>query len=295
MISHYQHPKDYEGIYDFLTRTYPHDGKYHNWLASRWEYMISHPMTNLENLNKCGIWEDDGKIIAFVNYEMSEGEAFIHYDPSYPFLKKALLDYAMKHLSKEENGVSELQIYLSDFDHDFIKIAYEAGFEKEENWFCYRAISAFDWNHSLDYHLPAGYKIICLNDENDLKKMDRLLWRGFNHSGEAPLDGDLGRKKMQSSPNFRKDLNVVVVAPGGNYVAYSGMFYDAVNQVGYVEPVATDPDYRRLGLGKAAVLESVKRVRDCGAQDVFVESAIDFYGAIGFKPTFYKYKWIKKW
>jgi hypothetical protein len=32
------------------------------------------------------------------------------------------------------------------------------------------------------------------------------------------------------------------------------MFFDAAGQFGYVEPVATDPRYRRLGLGRAAVL-----------------------------------------
>ena len=52
---------------------------------------------------------------------------------------------------------------------------------------------------------------------------------------------------MQSGPHFRKDLTIVVEAPNGEFVSYCGMWYDAVNRFGYVEPVATDPDYADEG------------------------------------------------
>ncbi|OZV13934.1 hypothetical protein CIW83_00390 [Tissierella sp. P1] len=67
-------------------------------------------------------------------------------------------------------------------------------------------------------------------------------------------------------PNVDLNLKVAVVAPDGNFVSYCGMWYDP--EVGYavVEPVATDPDYRRMGLGKAAVLEGIKRVGKLGAK-----------------------------
>jgi hypothetical protein len=51
--------------------------------------------------------------------------------------------------------------------------------------------------------------------------MDRVLWRGFNHPGEPPADGIEGRKKMQSVPNFNKDLKIVTVAPNGNLFPFA--------------------------------------------------------------------------
>jgi hypothetical protein len=51
---------------------------------------------------------------------------------------------------------------------------------------------------------------------------------------------------MQSAPNYRKDLNVVVEAPDGNFVSYCGVWYEPENALAYVEPVATDPDYLDL-------------------------------------------------
>lgn len=44
----------------------------------------------------------------------------------------------------------------------------------------------------------------------------------------------------------------------------------------YVEPVATDPDYRRMDLGKAAVLEGIRRCGELGAEVAYVGSVKDF-------------------
>lgn len=59
-----------------------------------------------------------------------------------------------------------------------------------------------------------------------------------------------------------------------------------------MEPVATDPDYRKLGLGKAAALEGVKRCRDLGAKVAFVGSSQQFYYNIGFRPYSTKTWWV---
>jgi len=132
----------------------------------------------------------------------------------------------------------------------------------------------------------------CLADENDLNKINRVLWRDFNHEGEPDEDFS-GRKLMQSAPNFRKDLNVVVVDPDGNYVSYCGMWYDGVNKIAYVEPVVTDPDYRKLGLGKAVVLEGIRRCKDLGATKAYVSSKNQFYFRIGFEIAYKMEDWLK--
>ena len=54
----------------------------------------------------------------------------------------------------------------------------------------------------------------------------------------------------------------------------------------YVEPVATDPDFRRMGLGKAAVLEGIRRCGEMGAEVAYVGSDQLFYQKLGFKKIF---------
>jgi predicted N-acetyltransferase YhbS len=71
------------------------------------------------------------------------------------------------------------------------------------------------------------------------------------------------------------------------------MFYEENNQYAYVEPVATDPDFRRLGLGKAAVLEGIRRCAASGAKEAFVGSDQLFYQAIGFEKVYNTECWVR--
>jgi predicted N-acetyltransferase YhbS len=143
--------------------------------------------------------------------------------------------------------------------------------------------------------LPDGFRLKSLADDNDLRKVHRLFWRGFGHGDEPPDDGIKNRRFMQSAPNFRKDLNIVVEAPDGNFVSYCGMWYEPVNRIAYVEPVATDPDYRRKGLGRAAVLEGVRRCGDLGATVAYVGTAKPFYLSFGFRPIYTCSVWRREW
>jgi predicted N-acetyltransferase YhbS len=142
-------------------------------------------------------------------------------------------------------------------------------------------------------HLPEGFQLKSLADENDLAKVDRVLWRGFDHPGEPPSGSIEGREKMQSGPHFRKDLAIVVEAPDGAFVAFGGLWFDPVNKIGYVEPVATDPDYRRRGLGTAAVMEGLRRCGELGASVAYVGTDMPFYLSMGFGKLFTLNCWIR--
>ena len=91
------------------------------------------------------------------------------------------------------------------------------------------------------------------------------------------------RRKMFETPKACRDLKIAVQASDGNFVAFCGMFYELTNRYAYVEPVATDPDYRRLGLGKAAVLEGIRRCGELGAKVAYVGSNLNFYLSIDFE------------
>jgi predicted N-acetyltransferase YhbS len=142
--------------------------------------------------------------------------------------------------------------------------------------------------------LPEGFHLQSLADENDLRKVHRVLHRGFDHPGEPPEDGLGGRRKMQSGPHFRHDLTIVAVAPDGDYVAFCGMWIDAANRLAYVEPVATDPDYRRRGLGSAVVLEGIRRCGQEGATVAYVGSEMPFYRSLGFRRLYTSECWMKR-
>ncbi len=142
---------------------------------------------------------------------------------------------------------------------------------------------------------PDGFTLKSLAEDNDHRKVRRLLWWGFKHGDEPPEDGVTDQEFKQSSPNYRKDLNIVVVEPGGGFVSYCGMWFEPEHETAYVEPVATDPDYRGLGLGKAAVLEGIRRCAELGARVAYVGSTLPIYQSIGFREIYRESRWARSW
>ena len=98
---------------------------------------------------------------------------------------------------------------------------------------------------------------------------------------------------MQSGPNFRPELTVVAVGPEGNFVSYCGTWFDPANRIAYVEPVATDPDYRGRGLGRAVVLDGIRRCGELGATVAYVGTDMPFYLSLGFRTLFRVHCWRK--
>lgn len=92
------------------------------------------------------------------------------------------------------------------------------------------------------------------------------------------------RRTSISGPHLNRDLNIAVVAPDGSYAAYCGIWYDPATAYALVEPVCIDPDHRRRGCGRAAVLEAAHRCAQLGAEVAYVGSDQPFYYAVGFAP-----------
>jgi predicted N-acetyltransferase YhbS len=292
-MRNYNYPEDFKFVSDFLIKHYQPDNRDGNWLQPTWEYMHSHPALDESALDRIGIWEDSGEIVAVVHYESALGEVFFQIHPDYSYLRPDMLDYAEKRLfGISRTGRRYVQAFVNDFDPEFEALVQFRGYQRAADHD--RPMSQFIIPDPFpQITLPNGFRLKSLQDDNNLHKIDRVLWRGFGHEGEPPEDGIEGRRKMQSVPNFRKDLNIVVEAPDGNFASYSGMWFEQTNRIAYVEPVATDPDYRRRGLGKAAVLEGIRRCDELGATVAYVGSAQAFYMAMGFTKIYTSQCWTK--
>ncbi len=73
-----------------------------------------------------------------------------------------------------------------------------------------------------------------------------------------------------TAPLFRRDLDIVAVAADGSIASFCTVWYDDVTRTAYYEPVATVPGHQRRGLGKAVMLEGLRRLRRMGALYAFV-------------------------
>ena len=250
-------------------------------------------MLDTASLQRTGIWEDGGDIVGVTNYEHAPGPTFFQVHPEYNHLKPEMLEYAEKNLAgSREDSKKYIGAYINDFDPEFEAIAQTRGFKKlPEHQECmseYPIIKPFP-----KISIPEGFRIISLADRNDLYLTNRLLHRGFNHPGEPPETGIEERRLMQSAPNFNKNLNIIVVAENGDYCAYAGLWHEPDIHIGYVEPVCTDPDYRRRGLATVAIREGIRRCGELGAAVAYVGSEYPIYLAMGFTKLYNINLWVK--
>lgn len=251
---------------------------------TRWDWMTTHRYLNTSAVGKIGLWEAAGELVGLATFDTDLGDAFCLTLPEYAFLKREMLLYARDNLAKDGN----FRVVISDRDLAFQDIAAELGFiatDKKES----DAVFYLD-KSSTDYRLPAGFRITTLQESYDLYQYCRVLWKGFNHelNGEGELQFSKAVERAAADemerPHVDLSLKVAVLAPDGNFVSYCGLWYEPQAGFAVIEPVATDPGYRKLGLGKAAVLEGVRRVGVLGAKTALVGSSQQFYYSIGFRP-----------
>lgn len=267
---------------------------YSEFTYARWDWMITHSMLEKSAIGRIGIWEVNNQIVGLATYDCFLGNAYCLTLPEYAFLKKEMLLYAEENFTKD----NKFNIVISDRDLEFQNIAEDHGFiatTQREN----DSIFYID-KTSTDYDLLKGFHITSMMETYDLYQYSRVLWKGFNHelNGEGELtfskeDEQIANEQM-IRPNVDLSLKLAVVAPDNNFVSYCGMWYDKETDFAVIEPVATDPDFRKMGLGKAVVLEGIKRVEKLGAKKVLVGSSQQFYYSIGLRPFSTATFWSKR-
>lgn len=257
---------------------------YREYTYARWDWMTTHTYLDKSAVGFMGYWEVNHKVVAVTPIDGAFGVAFCLTLPEYEYLKKDMLLYAKKNLAKD----GKFEVVIDDHDAYFQEIASGLGFvatpHKE-----FDAIFHIDQTPT-DYILPEGFTVVSMKERLDLYQYGKVLWKGFNHEIDGEGEFVFTEEKRQAfeaemvRPNVDLDLKIAIVNPEGDFVSYCGMWYDRDAGFAVVEPLATDPKYRKMGLGKAAVLEGIRRCKDLGAKVAFVGSSQQFYYNIGFRP-----------
>ena len=281
--------EDYKKVREFLIRIdSPKITSRMSWSA--WEWAVTHGGRDQTNLNKIGIWEDNGTLVAIATYECPLGEAFLCVDEAYTHLKPEMIAYAKQNL--HNNG--QLTLSIPDGDYDFMRAAMAQGFRPTMH---NDHFALLDIDTLPPVTLPEGFSFTSMADGWDWQQYNRVMWRGFNHEGRPNHDSETiaERKQMLSSPMIIPELVVTIKAPDGNYVSHCTMWYRPGDICCDLEPLVTDPDYRKMGLGKAVIYETAKRCGKLGAKHVSWALSQQFYCNIGFYPTHsYTYWELKK-
>jgi ribosomal protein S18 acetylase RimI-like enzyme len=139
-----------------------------------------------------------------------------------------------------------------------------------------------------DAPLPPGFSIRGCLGEPELEARARMQHSAFQSKWEWGPYTARWRRFMQS-PVYVGERDIVAAAPDGRIGSAAIHWLDSVNGVGYFEPVGTHPDFQRLGLGRAVLAESLRRMQVAGLTHAAVccdgdnPRALAFYQACGFQ------------
>jgi ribosomal protein S18 acetylase RimI-like enzyme len=136
--------------------------------------------------------------------------------------------------------------------------------------------------------LPEGYGVRSSAGEQEAEARARASYGAFQSKWE--LDKYIQRRlSFMRSPVYEDERDMVVTAPDGRIAAFCIYWLDPVNKVGLFEPVGTHPDFQRQGLGKAVLLESLRRMKARGMETAIVSTnegnaaAEKLYESVGFR------------
>jgi mycothiol synthase len=272
----YRNEEDYWRIRNFLREVFHLNGLRHwSWHVGKLDYwrwhmidtcQISDPVEDVVQ-----IWENEGRIAAVLHPE-SRGEAFqqIHPGLRTPELEEAMLDVAEEEMVHP--AWNKLWAFADSQDEMRQGILMRRGFVKVTR------PNAVECQHRRRIEsnveaviLPAGYSVRSLGEAAELPARSWASWRAF-HPDEPDEDyeGWDWYHNIQRQPLYRRDLDLVVVAPDGTIASFCTIWYDDVTRTAIYTPVGTVPEYQQKGLGKAVMTEGLHRLQRMGAVKAFV-------------------------
>lgn len=146
---------------------------------------------------------------------------------------------------------------------------------------------------TLEEDIPAaqladGYVVRECQGVAEVDARARAQYGSFGSS--APFERYVERfTNFMRSPAYTPELDIVAVAPDGQVGSFCIVWPDEVNRIGLFEPVGTHPDFQRKGLGKAVMLEGLRRLQERGMKSAIVSTfedhpaAIKLYESAGFQ------------
>jgi mycothiol synthase len=299
----YQKEDDFWRIREFLRQVFLlNDRRELSWQVARFDYWRWHLMTNLEdgNLEDIAIWETpEGQIAAMINPEgVGEAHFSIHPDFNTSELACEMVETAEQSLAKTgSDGQKKIAAWVNEHQEYLKNAIIQRGYARSDDaeYMRYRSLD----EPILQAPPAPGHTVRSLGDGLELLERCYASGLAFHeddiHTARDNRDHPQWYRNIQTAPLYRRDLDIVAIAPDGAVASFCTIWFDDVTRSAYFEPVATVPAHQRGGLGKAVMCEGLRRLKRMGCSKAFVGSyspeAHALYAAVGF----IKYELLESW
>ena len=277
------------------------------WHVGRFDYLRAHVLPNvtggrLEDLVLA--LEVDGELRALAIADGAPGEVHLAMHPGARTepLEAVLLDAAEQLLARVgDDGGRTLAVWTAADDELRRGLLRARGFVTHGT---VERIARCDLTRTVAVaSCPDGYRVRSLGD--GLELLERCYASGLAfHDGDLKVaaenrDDPAWYRGIQRAPLYRRDLDLVAVAPDGAVGAVATMWFDDATRSVLFEPVATVPTHRRRGLGRALLTEGLRRAREVGADLALVggygEGANALYRAAFGDDHEVVEAWVRRW
>ena len=100
---------------------------------------------------------------------------------------------------------------------------------------------------------------------------------------------------MRRAPDYRSDLDLVILTPEGEVAGFANFWFDEKNRIGILEPLGTIPTYQKQGLASALLSEGINRLYELGARRLYGGAGQEFYKKFGFEIVDFRDIWRREW
>lgn len=230
------------------------------------------------------VWERGGVPVAFamlVPFATPWLSYGVHPDHRTPELEAAALGFG---ISRTSAGTG-VRVSASEDDLARIEVQESLGFVRQPGSMAHLVL---ELDSPPEPVIADGFVVRSIAGEHEAAAhvhAHQEVWAPSKYT----LDKQLWLMRL---PDFRRDLNLLAVAPDGTVAGTVVGWLDPVNRTGEIEPLGVRLAYRGLGLGKALTVELLRRLAGLGAltAEVWGVGELDrmpaaLYTGLGFRET----------
>lgn len=283
----YQHPQDFSLLTTFLSHARSAIAESHYLHPGDLSWQVFHMLTDYQPSDLMQIWEDSaGAVIGFVLRYPPYGAFELQLHPQYRH--HLLTPHVLHDIEHSFQTVDRYSTLVNENDTAYIALLTEHGYRAGGSW-DYMERPLHDLPPSAP--LPSGFVVRSVADDHEAPLRAAVLAAAF----DAPAQPERYQHFMHA-PGYVRDLDIVAVAPDGEFAAFAMSWVDRDSRVGQFEPVGTAPAYRRQRLGQVVLIEGLRRMHQRGADRAMVvveaaeEAAVHLYASVGFRK-----QWSLTW
>jgi hypothetical protein len=214
------------------------------------------------------LWDDNGELLGFGWLEEPAG-VVMQVHPRLRgsgVLEDEMLDWAVRQVSVVygERAGKELWTRVPRDEPLLGEFLFSRGFERDP----YHALKMLREiaDRTPQPTLPADWTVCEVGGKRDWGEHIETH-RGVWHPSRVTL---AAYRRVREAPVYDPQLDLVKVGPDGTFGSYCLCWFDPTSRAGLFEPVGPRPSHRGGGLGRAVMLEGLRRLQRLGARIAFV-------------------------